>query len=95
MFVNARTYVLGFNKRYVIRTYVAYVWEQNWQHQTDRQTDTERDKDTERERERETIKHRGLYRTFFLLIGAVWKKQDHSLESSILVQVENIVLSLI
>ena len=48
------------------------------------------DKDREREREREregegdmTIRHRGLYRTFFSFLNkAVCKKQDHSLQSS-------------
>ena len=63
---------------------VAYVWEQNWRQQ--------RIREREKERERETIKHRGLYRTFFLLKGAAWKKQDHSLQSSFLVQITNIAL---
>jgi len=49
--------------------------------------------DNDKERERETtIKHSGSYCTLFLLKGAVWKKQDHSLQSSILVQIKNIVL---
>ena len=55
MFVNACTYVLGLNERYVMHTYVAYVQDQNWQQQTERDT----------QRERQTIKHRGSYHTFF------------------------------
>ena len=56
---------------------------------------TKTDTHTERETERETddIKHRGSYHTFFLLKGAVWKKQDHSLQSSIWVQIKNIVFN--
>jgi hypothetical protein len=42
-----------------------------------------------------TIKHRGLHQTFFLLKGTAWKKQDYSLQSSILVQIRNRVLMLI
>ena len=80
MFVNAQTYVLGLNERYVMHTYVAYVWEQNWQQQT------------EREREREMdYKAQGIIPYLFILKGAVWKKQHHSLQSSIWVQVKNIV----
>ena len=32
-------HILGSNERYVIHTYVAYIWEQNWQQQRDRETD--------------------------------------------------------
>ena len=41
--------------------------------------------DRERQRERDTggIKHRGLHRTFFSFKWAVWKNQDHSLQSSV------------
>jgi hypothetical protein len=46
----------------------------------------------ERQRDREMIKHRGLYRTFFLLNGATWKKQNHSLQWSVLVENKNIVV---
>ena len=81
MFVYACTYVLGFTEWYVMCTYVAYVQVQNWQHQRERQT------------ERETIKHRGLYCTFFLLKETVCKKQDHSLQCSIWVQIKNIVFN--
>ena len=87
MYVNAHTYILGLNERYVMHTKVAYVQEQHWQQQ--RQREGER----QRERERETtIKHRGLYGTFVLWKGTAWKKQDHSLQSSILVKIKNIVL---
>ena len=85
MFVNACMYVLG--ERYVMCTYVAYVWKQNWQRQT---AEREKDRERERERERDGIKHRGLYHTFFLLKETVWKKQDHSLQSSIWVQIRNV-----
>jgi hypothetical protein len=56
-----------------------------------KERDRERERETERERERR-IKHRGSYRTFFLLKETVWKKQDHSLQCSILVKIKNIVL---
>jgi hypothetical protein len=35
-----------------------------------------------------------LYHTFFLLNGAVWKMQDHSLQCSIWVNIENIVFNI-
>jgi hypothetical protein len=89
MFVNAHTCILGLNERYIMCTYVAYVQEQNWQQPRVRQTDRER----ERETENWTIKHRGMYHTFFVLNGTVWKKQDHSLQCSIWVQIENIVFN--
>ena len=54
---------------------------------------TERETERERERDRETtIKHRGLYCTFFLLNWVVWKKQDHSLQSPVWVKNKSIVL---
>ena len=37
VFVNAHTYVLGLNERYVMCTYIAYVLEQNWQEQRERE----------------------------------------------------------
>ena len=66
-----------------MRTSVAYLQQQHWQRQRERQKDREREM---------TIKHRGWHSTFFLLKGAVWKMQDHSLQSSILVKIENIFL---
>ena len=36
-FVNAHTYVLGLNERYVMCMYIAYVSEQNWQWQRERE----------------------------------------------------------
>ena len=84
MFVNACTYVLGLNERYVRHMYIAYVWEESWQQYTNRERDTQ--KETE-------IKHRGLYHTFCLLNGVTWKKQDHSLQSSVWVQIKNTVFN--
>ena len=80
MFVHARTYVLGLTERCVMCTYVAYVWEQNWQHQTDRET------------ERWQYKAQGIVPHLFLLNKAIWKKQDHSLQSPVWVKNKSIVL---
>jgi hypothetical protein len=46
-------------------------------------------KDTQREQNRWTIKCSRLYHTFFVLKGAGWKKQDHSLQCSVWVQNKN------
>ena len=68
-----------------------------WERKSDReqiQIERKKERGGEREREREkemAIKHRGSYHTFFLLKGAVCKKQDHSLQSSTWVQIKNIV----
>ena len=84
MFVYAHTYILGLmNEKCIMCTYVAYIWKQNWQ-----RIQTQRDKD--RERQANNIKHRGLHHTFFLLNGAVWKKQDYSLQCSVWVETKNI-----
>jgi hypothetical protein len=79
MFDNACMYVLGLNERYVMCMCVAYPWKESWQH-------TKRQRDRQRER-RMTIKHRGLFCSF-LSKGAVWKKQDHSLQSFVWVQIK-------
>ena len=75
MFVNAHTCVLGLNERYVMCKYIAYVSEQNLQWQ--------------RERERERDKAQEI-KPYFFLKGAVCKKQDHSLQSSVWVKSKNI-----
>ena len=71
------TYILGLtNGKYVMRTYICSLHLKAKLSKTERETDG--------------IKHRELYHTFFLLNGAVWKKQDHSLQSSVWVQIKNI-----
>ena len=70
-----------------MRTSVAYLQQQHWQRHRERET--VRQKIRERQM---TVKLRGWHSTFFLLKGAVWKMQDHSLQSSILVKIENIFL---
>ena len=92
LFDYACTYVSGLrNERFIIHTYVAYVQEQNWQQHTERETERERDRQRERQT---TIKHRGGTVPFFSN-RAVWKKQDHSLQSSVWVKIKNIFLILI
>jgi hypothetical protein len=82
MFVYARTYVLLLNEKYVMHMYVCSLcWRAKLMENKDREQRQTENK--ERERERDDIKHRGSYHTFFLLKGAVWKKQDHSSQSSI------------
>ena len=78
MFVYAHMYVSGLrNERYIMCTYIAYIQEQNWQRRRDRQTEWERDK------AQGTVPH-----LFFLLNGAACKKQDHSFQSSVWVQIK-------
>jgi hypothetical protein len=63
-------------------TFVSYIQEQNWQWQ--------RDRHTHRERERDDYKEQWIVLYLFSLNGVDWKKQDHSLQSSSLVEIKNI-----
>jgi hypothetical protein len=84
----ACTYVSGLNERYVMHTYVSSLCTRAKLTTTERETERERDRDRQT-----TIKHRGLYHTFFLLNKAAWKKQDLSFQSSVWVQIKNIVFN--
>jgi hypothetical protein len=55
-------------------------------------TDRDGDRETERQRDRQN-KVQGVVLYLFLLKQTVWKKQDHILQSSILVQTENIMFN--
>ena len=90
MFVYAHMYVLGLrNEKYVMCMYVDYVWELNWQRQRDRETERQRDRETKRQRD-SVNKAQGIISHLFSK-GGFCKKQNHSLQSSVWVQIKNTV----
>ena len=70
------TYVLWLNEKCVMRTYVCSLrLKAKLTMNPDRETDD---------------KAQGIVLFLFSFKGAVWKKQDHSFQSSVWVQIENI-----
>ena len=80
MFVYVCMCALGLtNDKYVLHMYVCGL---HWRAKLTK---------TERQRDREiTIKHRGSYCAFFLWKGSAWKRQDHSLQSCVCVQIKTV-----
>jgi hypothetical protein len=68
--------------KYVMRMYVVYVWKQNWW-----RVKAQRDRDKESETGKQH-KAQGIAPYLFSFKQAVWKKQDHSLQSFVYINLK-------